>query len=163
MEVIYSNQPSSTERHSIFLAGPTPRSKDVPSWRPQALELLKELDWDGVVMIPEYDDWNALESYEGQIEWEQNCLHACGKVVFWVPRDLETMPAFTTNVEFGYWIAKDPKKIMYGRPDGSPKCAYLDWMYLNHSKREPEADLQTLLKKTVNALDLIKSVRSLEQ
>lgn len=37
MTVIHALQPL---RKSIFLAGPTPRSEDVPSWRPDALTRL---------------------------------------------------------------------------------------------------------------------------
>jgi hypothetical protein len=36
MNVVYSNHPIQIQKNSIFLAGPTPRSKDVKSWRPDA-------------------------------------------------------------------------------------------------------------------------------
>lgn len=149
MKIVYSDEPASNEPHSIFLAGPTPRSRDVKSWRPEALDFLKSIGWDGTVMVPEHKNGSALASYDGQIEWEQICLHACGKIVFWVPRDLDTMPAFTTNVEFGYWIAKDNKKVIYGRPDSSPKNRYLDWMYQTHTGRNPSSSLEDLLTLTV--------------
>lgn len=149
MKVVYSDEAASNDHHSIFLAGPTPRSKNVESWRPEALEFLETIGWNGTVMVPEHRNGSVLASYDGQIEWEQTCLHACGKVVFWVPRDLNTMPAFTTNVEFGYWIARDNRKVMYGRPDSSPKNRYLDWMYHTHTGRTPASSLRDLLTLTV--------------
>ncbi len=43
----------------------------------------------------------------------------------WVPRNLNTMPAFTTNVEWGmYW---DSGRIVLGAPEGAPKNEYLQW------------------------------------
>ena len=41
MEVVYARTPL---RKSLFLAGPTPRDADTPSWRPLALELLEILE-----------------------------------------------------------------------------------------------------------------------
>lgn len=38
---------------SIFLAGPTPRDKNTPSWRPQALEILRDMGFGGPVYVPE--------------------------------------------------------------------------------------------------------------
>ena len=43
-------------KKSIFLAGPTPRSKEVKSWRPEAIRLLKEKGFDGVVFVPEFEN-----------------------------------------------------------------------------------------------------------
>ena len=50
--------------------------------------------------------------------------------LFWVPRELRTMPAFTTNVEFGIWA--DSGKAVLGYPPKAPKCRYLDWLAGRH-------------------------------
>lgn len=157
MEVIFSDQKPSESNYSIFLAGPTPRSKDVSSWRPEAIQILGMLGWQGVVMVPERNDWESLQSYDDQVEWEQICLHACRAIIFWVPRELKTMPAFTTNVEFGYWIAKDPNKVFYGRPANSPKNDYLDWMYRKQTGREPDVHFEELARKAVKYCAEFKS------
>jgi len=75
MKVIYSDQPplKTPEKNSIFLAGPTPRSKDVKSWRPDALKILEELEYKGIVCIPERSDWEGVD-YITQVEWEYDCL-----------------------------------------------------------------------------------------
>ena len=43
MEINYSDQKVIKGEKSIFLAGPTPRSLDVQTWRDEAIKILKEL------------------------------------------------------------------------------------------------------------------------
>lgn len=127
MKVVYALQefPKSWE-HSIFLAGPTPRDSKTKSWRPDALKILEELNYDGVVFVPETKDFTWKHNYDHQVEWEKAGLNFADKIVFWVPRDLESMPAFTTNVEFGR--AVDTGKAILGAPPEAPKNTYLKWM-----------------------------------
>lgn len=115
---------------SIFLAGPTPRSDDVESWRPSALWHLDDLGFKGEVYVPESEGWKQRDNYDGQVFWEWKALKKADAVAFWVPRELETMPAFTTNVEFGYLVASG--KVVYGRPPGAPKTSYLDLLAKKH-------------------------------
>jgi hypothetical protein len=56
MIVNYSNQPVIKGKKSIFFAGPTPRSKNVKSWRIEAIEKIRQLNFDGVIYILEYED-----------------------------------------------------------------------------------------------------------
>ena len=53
MNVVFSDQTLELSQPSIFLAGPSPRSSGVPSWRPQALDLLRALGFSGTVLVPE--------------------------------------------------------------------------------------------------------------
>lgn len=124
MKIVYTNDPlPKAWSKSIFLAGPTPRSEEVKSWRPDALRLLEEAGYDGVVFVPEFANWKALENYEGQVDWEHECLDRADCILFWVPRNLATLPAFTTNVEFGLYA--DSGKVVLGCPPGAPKNRYL--------------------------------------
>lgn len=151
MQVRYSNQDPYTggcKDPVVFLVGPTPRSLDVPSWRPEAIEILK--DFDGLALVPEPSDGARWISYDYQVEWERDGLFHCSLIFAWVPREMRTMPALTTNVEFGYWLAKDPKKVVYGRPEGSPHTSYLDWLYRKETGRTPFSDLRTMLTGTLN-------------
>lgn len=134
MKVITSGQVLSDDS-SIFLAGPTPRSSDVPSWRPEAIELLKRMKFTGAVFAPEPFCSHYLE----QVEWEHAALTKASVILFWVPRDLVTMPAFTTNVEFGRF-ADSGRIVVYGRPEGAPKTRYLDWLHHKHNPAEPIFD-----------------------
>jgi len=127
MQVVYAKQdlPASWV-HAIFLAGPTPRDTITPSWRPEAIKLLEASGYDGVVFVPEPEEGVFSENYEEQVQWEKQCLEMADKILFWVPRDLRSMPAFTTNVEFGRYV--DTGKCILGFPPDAPKMRYLDWL-----------------------------------
>jgi len=151
MRLYYSNEDIDVKvikdyNHGIFLAGPTPRSQNVKSWRPEALEILEDLDYGGIVWIPEYSERPKNFNYIRQVEWEKWGLTSCSKVVFWVPRDIVDMPAFTTNIEFGRYV----EKSIYGRPNDAVKCEYLDWLYTDVTCQKPHNDLRKLLKDAIN-------------
>lgn len=112
------------DRPSIFLAGPTPRDKDTPSWRPDAILELRRIGFRGYVFVPEDEtgDWSRL-TYMDQVRWEWDALDAATAILFWIPRNILTMPAFTTNVEFGmYW---NSGKAVVGAPADAAKNDYL--------------------------------------
>lgn len=115
---------------SIFLAGPTPRSDDVSSWRPEAISVIEALDFNGRVFVPESSDWRQRDNYDGQVAWEWEALNAATVVVFWIPRDMDTLPGFTTNVEFGYLAASG--KALLGFPSDAPKTKYLEDLAIRH-------------------------------
>jgi 8-oxo-dGTP pyrophosphatase MutT (NUDIX family) len=124
MSVVYvSEQAPMSYRQSLFLAGPTPRSPDVPSWRPEALHILTTLGYEGVVFVPEWRDGSRHADYTDQIEWEERHLHMADGIAFWIPRSLETLPGFTTNVEFGIWM--ESGKAVLGTPAEAPEVRYL--------------------------------------
>ena len=127
METVYTGEsfPCNVTR-SIFLAGPTPHSRETPSWRPKALRLLNKIGYDGHVFVPEYRDTfsNGEINYKEQIDWETEGLNRADCIVFWVPRNLKTMPAFTTNIEFGAWAPTG--KTIFGAPADAPKNDYLE-------------------------------------
>ena len=134
MHIVYTGEsaPLSVTK-SIFLAGPSPRKETDANWRAEAFELLEQLGFDGVVYAPIFRDGvtpaglkeGLKDAYAGQVDWETQYLNACDIIVFWVPRDLKTLPAFTTNVEFGMWLMSG--KIVLGYPDTAEKMQYLDF------------------------------------
>ena len=125
MQVVYARQDhANAARPALFLAGPTPRSPEVPSWRPDALRLLDELLFPGTVFIPEAAGTGGLStSYEDQVRWEWACLERADAIAFWVPRELKTLPGFITNIEFGLYCRSG--KVLLGYPSGAPKMRYL--------------------------------------
>ena len=147
----YSDEIIIKGKKSIFLAGPTPRDENTTSWRIDVCDRLEKLGFDGVVYNPEYSSWVPKSNYMDQAEWEREALTAATVIMFWVPRDLKDMPAFTTNVEFGYWLHTG--KVIYGRPDDSVKNKYLDWLYKVDYNKEPFSDLDELLKETIKMVD----------
>jgi 8-oxo-dGTP pyrophosphatase MutT (NUDIX family) len=127
MRVIYAGErfPPSFSR-AIFLAGPTPRSPKVASWRPKALRLLKKAGYDGVIFNPEARDGQYKRDYLNQVEWEKEGLNLADCILFWVPRNLKTLPGFTTNIEWGIWARSG--KVVLGAPAKAAKLRYLRWM-----------------------------------
>jgi nucleoside 2-deoxyribosyltransferase len=145
MQVIYAGEkPPETFTKSIFLAGPTPRSQDVESWRPEALRLLEENGFDGVVFVPEDESGEYQHSYVGQVQWEHKCLNMSDVILFWIPRDMEKLPGMTTNVEFGHYITSG--KVILGYPENTPKTKYLEWMFFKHHGKEIYDELPDLIR-----------------
>ena len=130
---------------SIFLAGPTPRTPDVASWRPAAIAELERQGFEGVVFCPEFPEGVDDYSRNTILEWERKHLCMSDVIMFWIPRNLETMPAFTTNIEFGTWI--DSGKVVLGFPKDAPKNTYLDWL----NKEITKEDTYYTLEETVAA------------
>ena len=84
MEVVYvGEEMPETFTKSIFLAGPTPRNKEeVDSWRPDALSILEDKGYDGVVFIPEPRDGEFKHNYDDQVSWEEKHLNIADCIVF---------------------------------------------------------------------------------
>lgn len=155
MNTHYSDQPLEFEGASIFLAGPTPRSDAVRSWRPEAVKILGDLGFAGTVLIPERPNWKAGFDYQDQVEWEFAGLERADALLFWVPRDLESLPGFTTNVEFGRYVASG--RMVYGRPARRPHNRYLDWLYVKCTGLSPH---ETLLDAARDAVRIAAHGRS---
>ena len=129
MKCIYSDEASSSKKEelgrSVFLAGPTPRSKEVKSWRPEAIKLFEKFEFNGTIIIPEGSDGTFKLTQDEQIEWEERYLIDSTVILFWIPRDLKTMPGFTTNDEWGTW--KHSGKVVLGIPFWAEKVNYQTW------------------------------------
>ena len=123
VQVVYAHEaPPEVICASIFLAGPTPRDADVASWRTDALALLAERGFTGVVFVPEPRDGAWVRDYDGQVAWEEAHLHMADVVLFWLPRELTRMPGLTTNDEWG--THKHSGKVVFGAPPGAAKVRY---------------------------------------
>lgn len=156
MVVNYSSVKVLKGDKSIFLAGPTPRSVDIETWRTEAIKILSELGFTGIVYVPEKEFDDRTFDYNNQVWWEREALNSASTIVFWIPRNIKTMPAFKTNVEFGYWLSKNSNKVVYGRPAESEKNRYLDWLYETETGKIPIDNLRDLLieaKEMTNDID----------
>lgn len=155
MKVLHSDQGLFDGGPSIFLAGPTPRDSNTLSWRLEALRILESLKFDGTVLVPERQNWSSLIDYADQIDWELDSLTKASVIAFWVPRNMANMPALTTNVEFGYWLAKSPERVLYGRPNNATNIRYLDSLY----KKECPSGLvyTSLLDLLAKSVDVLSS------
>ena len=151
MNIIYSDQnivvDARLKTHSIFLAGPTPSDTQTKSWRPEAVDILNKLNYKGVILYPERTVKQEHINYDDQVEWEHKGLTECTHILFWVPRNMDTLPAFTTNIEFGRFAHY--RQTFYGRPDTAPKNRYLDWYYKKVNTKPIYNNLEELLKATI--------------
>lgn len=124
--VYAGDEPPEVWDASLFLAGPSPRDVATSSWRPPAAKYVKE-SWDTsgtlVVFVPEARDGVARPSYDDQIAWEDRWLAVVDVIAFWVPRDMDTLPGLTTNVEFGRYESSG--RIVFGAPDDAVHVSYL--------------------------------------
>ncbi|MDQ0847769.1 nucleoside 2-deoxyribosyltransferase domain-containing protein [Streptomyces sp. V1I6] len=122
IDLIMAREPLPDERPSVFLAGPTPhKSAPVPSWRPTALDSIAA-QWSGpqalTVLSPESRNGRRADRYEDQVDWETEARAAATAILFWIPRDLATLPGFTTNVEFGLDVTSG--RAVLGCPPDCP-------------------------------------------
>ncbi len=157
MEILYTDDPvldlsNIPQLPSLFLAGPSPRSIAVQSWRPHALNLLKSKKFEGRVWVPEWKDPKNHVNFDfiTQVDWEKAGLISSTVVLFWVPRNMTDMPALTTNIEFGRYIGMRP--CVYGRPDSAPHNAYLDWMYQDLTGRNPCKTLEETIDEALKVI-----------
>ena len=111
-------------RKGIFLAGPSPRGGKGRNWRPDALESLEQQGFDGLVYVPLLEDGSWLGNFEMQMDWELHYLEIADIIAFWVPRDLETLPGLTTNIEFGLFVKSG--KVVLGYPSNATHVRYMD-------------------------------------
>lgn len=124
LNVIYAGEEMPKQiTKSIFLAGPTPRSNDIKSWRNEAIELLKRNNYDGTVFIPEPRNGNKYPNYINQIEWEQQMLDACDCILFWIDRQYSE--GLTTNIEWGKY--QSSAKVVVGFPDNAESVRYIQY------------------------------------
>jgi nucleoside 2-deoxyribosyltransferase len=142
---------------SIFLAGPTVRGHQThlqPSWRFEACRLLRESGFNGSVIIPEFSDVTQPDkgNEDWIVPWEYRGLSMASVILFWVPRTKELI-GLNTNFEFGYWLARNPEKIVYGRPETSYRNKYLDIMFRMVKLRGIiNNSLESACKEAVNML-----------
>jgi hypothetical protein len=151
MQIIYSGEHVDLKypSRSIFLAGPTARKGQTLTWRQDAINYFGDITQHVSLIVPELRDGAMREDYNHVIEWEHRYLHLCKCILFWVPWSIENkIYGFTTNVEFGYWMATDANKVFYGRPNDSDNNRYLDSMYRANKDQEPFTDLEQLVQKT---------------
>lgn len=163
MNVIFSNQKMafSSQTPSIFLAGPTLRPLSTWEqcqvwlsglklrWRQEAIQHFRKKQFTGTLLVPEHDDWSVMDDYISQTEWEHHGLHRATVILFWIPRHLRFLPAFTTNIEFGRYFGD---RIVYGRPPTAPKNKYLDWMYRRQFNKEPCTTLEQTIEEALKML-----------
>jgi hypothetical protein len=131
----------------------------VPSWRPTAIAELAA-QWNApeplAVFIPESPGGLRAEHYDDQVDWETDARAAATAILFWIPRDVRTLPGFTTNVEFGLDVPTG--KVVLGCPPDCPNPERN--RYLIHVAHRYGAPVCTTLPTTVSAALAIVATRA---
>lgn len=152
MTVNFSNEDPliDPKKPSIFLAGPTRRNSPYEkSWRKAAVDKLKSMKFDGIAYVPEFEKDSQFD-YNNQVMWERSGLMNANVILFWVPRNIEdNMPAFTTNVEFGMYLAKRPDHVLLAYPEDAEKMDYLSWLYHQETGRDAISQFDVALFKAM--------------
>jgi len=121
---------------SIFLIGPA-----LPAWYQQALLLLRNLKYEGSVLIPLSKEASHAENTS--LEWTKTYLGEALGILFWVPKfsDVDTNDA----IHFGMWVGYDG--MFYGRPEDaeSPDVDCLDRFYEKETSATPSSSLKDLI------------------
>jgi len=142
---------------SIYLAGPTYRIIDGAEppigWRNKASQILES--WEGAVYIPEWRGGVKPEgwTYSRQVDWEMQAMENATVILFWIPRELPVLPAFTTNIEFGEFLQTG--KIVVGAPKDAPNNRYI-FERCSRSNVPTSHDLETCVLQAIN---LVKRLR----
>jgi calcineurin-like phosphoesterase family protein len=160
IDIVYTLENIKNKAHSIFLAGPTHRIlSGMPppprSWRFSALEILETLGYTGNVYVPEWRDsikpfgW----TYSRQLDWENVCLANASVILFWIPREMNLLPALTTNIEFGEWVKSG--KIVVGAPSKAESVRYIREK-CSRNDISWSADLGTCVSRALDKLEKLK-------
>jgi hypothetical protein len=159
VDVVMAREPIPAGGPSLFLAGPTALDPAL-SWRPAAIGVVAA-HWTGAreltVLNPESRGGRRAARYEDQVDWEFAARGAAGAILFWIPRDMVTMPGMTTNVEFGLDVRTG--KAVLGAP---PDCPDPDRnRYLVHVASRYGVPVRTTLADAViTALEIIATSAS---
>lgn len=156
-DLVFAREPIPAAGHpSVFLAGPTPRAgDDIESWRIAAIREITAQWGDSPITIltPESRSGVRAAHYDDQVSWETTARAAATAILFWIPRDLKTLPGFTTNVEFGLDITTG--RVVLGCPPECPnpeRNRYLVWVARCHGAPVRE----TLPATVAAALDIAR-------
>ncbi|MEC4570242.1 nucleoside 2-deoxyribosyltransferase domain-containing protein [Streptomyces virginiae] len=111
---------------AVYLCGPTPTDPAEPSWRPGAVDALRSA-WCGggrlVVFVPEPVPGGGYPAYGEQIAWEEDAMRRSDVILFWIPRDMATLPGLVSNIKWGSWC--DSGRAVLGAPPEAERMAYL--------------------------------------
>lgn len=71
------------------------------------------------VLTPESLPGDRAEHYQDQLTWEWAARKIATVILYWIPRDVDKLPGFTTNVEFGFDVAS-ARNVVLGAPIDCP-------------------------------------------
>ena len=155
MDIVYTGEKFDENKKICFLAGPTPRDKDVLSWRGEAIKMFDDLSFSDIVYVPEFrhKSYYDYETGVNEMKFDQDMLERADVVMFWIPRS-NNMLGLSTNIEFGYLLNKG--NIVYGSPNNAMRCEFLDFLYKEKLGKNYLSALEDTVKETINVLKRVR-------
>jgi hypothetical protein len=144
---------------SVFIGGPNVERGDQEPWRHRAVDLIRAR-WAEVgggqplaVLSPESREGRRADRYEDQVDWEIAAREQATVRLYWMWRDMDTMPGMTSNVEIGYDLGRG-RAVVLGLPPDCPNPERN--RYIRHLAGVHRAPVRPTLETTVDAaLDLL--------
>ena len=109
---------------SIFLTSPKASNSPATPWHHEAIGVLRQLGYDGVVFVPNRDTNSSDQS--DHLEWELRAMHSADAIVYWLPPETESELDTRVTIELGRWIHSH--NLFLGHPDNGQVAPYLDRM-----------------------------------
>ena len=159
--MFYENNFQTSPERSIFLAGPTSRDNVFEkSWRNEAVKLFEKFQFNGTVFIPEFSKPKQFEDSDWlkSVSWEKKCMDVATCIMFWIPRKMPDMPGLTTNLEFGYYIAKRPDNVILGFPKDADATEWITLKYSECHKTSFNKPSYTLEETVKNAIRKVNEI-----
>lgn len=148
MHKVYQNEtPPYKFSQSLFLAGGSIREgQEGMSWRKEALRILDDVGYKGVVYLPENRE-GRLEEHQ-DTNWEQNCLDTSDVILMWLPAN-DTLPCYGSRVEYGRYATTG--RLVLGYPEDAQGLSYI-----HHDSQKLHIPLSHSLTHTIqDAMDLL--------
>jgi hypothetical protein len=123
-DLVYALEPvPQPPARTVFLAGPVPRDAGAASWHEEAVSEIRRTGFRGCVVVPRSRPDALIVDPDEPRRWEHDAMSRSDALLFWIPRVLWTLPALTSNLEWGVW--HDSGKAVLGAPPSAPKMSYL--------------------------------------
>ena len=147
-KIYFGEDPPYKFSKSLFLAGPSIRKEqEGTSWRKEALRILSDIGYNGVVYLPENRNGKLEPNHDDN--WETRALETCDCIVMWLPCQMDTLPCLTSRLEYGRFA--DSRRLVLGIPEDAEQMSFI--RHDAHKLKLPISE--TLTQTLVRALEFI--------
>jgi 8-oxo-dGTP pyrophosphatase MutT (NUDIX family) len=87
MQIVYIGDPTPNQiNKTVYLAG---TASNINNWRQKAIEILRLLEYDGIVFVPQWKENTLLIDSEKERKWEEKCVAMSDHILFYFDRDID--------------------------------------------------------------------------
>lgn len=136
---------------SVFLAGGIDKA---PNWQKEIVSMFNERKVNVALYNPRRKKEITAEEYANhmeQVSWEFKNLRKADLNLFWFP---ENAPCTTSLFELGYWLGKEPEKVLIGiNPGHYKESGIKTQLELLGSKIQVASSLEELVGQVEGYID----------